>query len=78
MSDFVIEHGVPIPAKRKTGRSDSYPFRELGVGDSFFVAANGDAAGIRRNRLTAAARNYLPKKFITRIVDGGVRVWRIA
>lgn len=53
-----------------------YPFREMVVGDSFFVA-HADGAYV----VGAAASSYGRRhnmRFATRAVEGGTRVWRIA
>lgn len=67
---FKIESGIPIPSKSGDSR---YPFREMKVGDSFFVpgkkAANlAGCLGYYRTRYKIT--------LVTRTVDGGVRVWR--
>jgi hypothetical protein len=64
-----IEKGVPMPARNK------YPFAEMAVGDSFFVAGRS-ATEICGN--ISNARKKLGFKFTTRTVEGGVRVWRAA
>lgn len=34
----MIERGIPIPARKKSlGAKQKYPFRQMKVGDSFFV-----------------------------------------
>lgn len=75
---FVIEKGIPMPRPRAHGVS-KYPFGELSVGDSFFVAS-GDDIKCQRS-VSASAQNYgkrHQKKFATRVIKGqGVRVWRI-
>jgi len=71
---IVIEKGVPLPATG-TGRPSIYPWRKMDIGDSFFIpgtttkkfAGQAGRAAIRTGR-----------RFSTRTVDGGVRVWRIA
>lgn len=68
---FKIEKHVPPPAARRV-----YPFDKMDVGDSFFVPDEttwGSAA--------SSARAYGAnegKRFATRAIDGGVRIWRIA
>lgn len=68
-----IDKGIPIPARRRGGKRQSYPFDLMKVGDSFFFAGSGSS-------VEAAASQYGKKhgmKFAARYVDGGVRVWRI-
>ncbi len=82
---FEIEKGVPIPAARpagKGGRDSKYPFRELETGDSFVVPINGDAAEARRLRVNLMTRcnkygKSMGRRFTTRLVPEGVRVWRV-
>ena len=71
---FEIETGIPKP-KCNTGPEQKYPFDKLEVGQSFFVP------DIRASQF-AGRKSYWEKatgrKFSTRSVDGGVRVWRDA
>lgn len=76
MSQFAIEKGVPIPPSATGPKSGSkYPYREMEVGDSFFVPGGkrSTVSGVLQSR---HARPH--GKFTLRTVDGGVRVWRIA
>ena len=75
-SGFSIEKGVPIPESRGGGRG-KYPFREMEIGDSFFVAGKSTA------KFSAHVHHHRKRhglKFTTRTVteDGvkGVRIWR--
>lgn len=77
---YELEKGIPITEKSIGRHLKKYPFTEMEVGDSFFVSVDGDALALRRKQLSlcgAALRNK-PMKFTTRVVDGGVRIWRIA
>ena len=70
---YKIEKNISI-AEALTSRN-KYPFPKMKVGDSFFVEDIMDKHVVR-----AAAYSYGKyhgKKFRTRTVDGGVRVWRI-
>ena len=65
-----VQKDVPIPEARKR-----YPYRDMDIGDSFFV----DAGGIQN----VCNQNYrmgkkLGMSFIARKENGGVRVWRTA
>lgn len=64
---IAIEHDVPL-------RTHKYPFREMQVGDSFFVPA------VPIGKLAGSA-SYVQRqtgyKFRLRTVEGGVRVWRV-
>lgn len=80
---YEIDKGVAIPNPRQAagGRPAIYPWREMGVGDSFLVSLNGDTTRKVQRRMTSlasAAAQRLGFRFSTRIVDGGVRVWRTA
>lgn len=75
MSEIKIEKGVPMPKPR--AQRAKYPWRELGVGDSFFVP------GAARARCSVGAVHSAQRigggvRFTVRTVEGGVRVWRIA
>ena len=70
---FKIEHGVAIPKKRS--ECSKYPFNLMGIGDSVLGHEKEGA------RIAAAASVWGKlngKKFISRKVEGGVRVWRTA
>lgn len=67
-----IETGVPLPHK---GRWRAlYPWRDMIIGDSFFVPGKTPKT---MTGSAAHARKQLGFKFTLRSVDGGVRVWRI-
>jgi hypothetical protein len=70
---YKIEKGVPIDVGRAVYGKSKYPFYRLEIGDSFFVA---DAkVGSLRN-IGSNLGKRLGRKFYTREVDGGARVWR--
>lgn len=87
MSLLPIERGVPIPpprckegGKRKGGKR-VYPWREMKPGDSFFVAVEPSSVNRIQSQLStigAHQRDWTGKSYTTRIVEGGVRVWRTA
>ena len=69
-----IERNIPPPEYTQDNRV-KYPFRELKVGDSFFV--DGKEKG---HRARAAARQMTVRTnitLLTRSENGGVRIWRI-
>ena len=78
VSDFTLEAGIPMPQDGPDYSRYKYPWRQMRVGDSFFVPAVDDA----RRKLTHIRslmyhhNNKHPEHFEARIVDGGVRVWR--
>ena len=65
-----IDKGIPMP----TRSTEKYPFEKMEVGDSFFVPG----LGIRSvsTRVEDESRKS-GRKFKSRSVEGGVRVWRI-
>ncbi len=71
-AQFDVEKGIPVP--RSASGWVKYPFRQMEVGDSFFVA------GATSKTLVNAAQGhrYEGRKYTVRTVDGGARVWRIA
>ena len=70
---FKIDKGIPVPPKR--GRVPKYPWREMEVGNSFFVPGMKiGAAGSR----AASAKKATGWTFRCRSEDGGVRFWRTA
>ena len=68
-----IEKGVPLPSE--PARRDPYPFDQMEIGDSFFVACTPG------NRSVAVQASKFSKKsgrtFTVRRVEGGVRAWRL-
>jgi len=72
---FDIEKGVPLPEKNVRWK---YPFDELEVGDSFFVA-NKDTTQL--SALCKRAGSRLDARFVTAKATKqgkeGVRVWRM-
>ena len=67
---------IPIPPPNtgpKKGKAFKYPFHKLEVGESFFVE------NLQSRNLGGSvtyASKVLNRKFITRTMEGGVRVWR--
>lgn len=74
MSEFTIEKGIPVPKMTGAGRKTKYPFESMQVGDSFFVK-DGTVKTLSRSCGTYGKR--LERKFASRTVDGGARVWRV-
>ena len=79
---YKIEKDVPLC--RPSSKLNKYPFDQMEVGDSFLVPY----AEAKSARMAALARNAgrnkkLPKHvtvqrhFVTRTVDGGMRIWRV-
>jgi len=61
-----------IPIDRNIPMPSPYPFYRMEVGDSFFVPDHL-TQDVRRVCYQQAGR-----KFATRVVAGGLRIWRIA
>lgn len=87
--DIKIEKDIPIPRGRM-GRPFKYPFKELEIGDSFFVPlkkTENKALKLKylQTRLVAAGsdvikNHFKDRKFKTSMIKepiAGVRVWRI-
>ena len=71
---FKIEKNHVVPAfVDGLGRREKYPWSQMEVGDSFFVA-NGEVRKIAGAACHAGRRAN--KKFVVRVVEGGVRAWR--
>jgi hypothetical protein len=85
MSPYEIEKNI-APPEGYSNKQGRYPLAIMEVGDSFFVPlsegrnqvssmiAYYHARGVRTRRDDP---NVKVKRFITRKVDGGFRVWRI-
>lgn len=70
MSEFKIEKGIPIPPKPNYTK---YPWRDMDVGDSFYVAGK-TIHTIRGSMVNANKR--INREFVARQEGDGVRVWR--
>jgi len=79
-----LETGVKVPVKKRAPNVNvKYPFAEMSVGQSFFEACTRTQEKGVRAKLRQAATVFTKKMhfavgFTTRIVDGGVRVWRMS
>lgn len=73
MSEFTIEKGIPVSKRVGAGRETKYPFDLMEVGDSFLVT---DLKVKTISRTCCRYGKRLSRKFVSRTVDGGVRVWR--
>ena len=74
---YKIETGIPIPKARS-----KYPFKDMEVGDSFFIPkldANlyKMSATVASSARMWAKKNGVEYKFKTQINEDGVRVFRI-
>ena len=60
--EFKIEKGIEIQESRTRGEKAKYPFKEMEIGDSFFVAISpNDNFKKRRNSIASIGTNYTPK-----------------
>lgn len=73
-----IDKDIEIPQRKKYVHATKYPWKEMNIGDSFFV---GDVA--LSNMLTQVSRakklynkNYIVRKW-TEGKAFGVRIWRV-
>jgi hypothetical protein len=78
---FRIESYVRLP--RPSGSRVKYPWAKLEVGQSFLAPCENDERPALMNSLTSCRswqqrKTKGAKRFALRIVDGGVRVWRVA
>lgn len=69
MSNYKIEKNIPVPDR---GRRARYPFSQMEVGDSVLIADID-----RSSQLASYWQHLRPKRFVSRKVDGGIRVWRL-
>lgn len=73
VDEVQIESGIPIPPiRRRGGKARHIPWNEMFVGDSIFIATAWPTGNF-----TVHASKTTGFKFTTRIVDGGMRIWRI-
>lgn len=70
MGKFKIDKNIEMPTSRL-----KYPFNELEeVGDSFFIP--GKVSTQISSNIQGAKKKYPAREFISRTLDGGVRIWR--
>lgn len=65
-----IEKNIPFP-KAKIGAG--YPWHEMEIGDSFLIAGKQHSS----NQRITSNHNKNGKRFISRLVPGGTRIWRV-
>lgn len=83
MSDFKIEKNIEIPLIRR-GRDSCYPFKDLKIGDSFFVEGDKKKAGNVRGCMNWFKSKHgfvFASRFRKENKNGktiiGIRIWRI-
>ena len=71
---FCVECGIKIP--KPSRKVVKYPFREMKIGDSFFVDSEG-----RRGKAHQAAKMFRSRnkeyKFLVEYENNGIRIWRV-
>lgn len=74
---YEIEESVDLPSRYSpNGRPFLYPFDQMEPGQSFFVGDGcGNITSCRRAAYSYGKRTG--KKFTSRAVEGGLRVWRV-
>ena len=72
MNELKIEHNVPLPNRRRHSHGRQ-TVANMHVGDSVVVAERKHAA----NLIQLAKRHFPSSRWSQRIVDGGIRVWRV-
>jgi hypothetical protein len=74
--DIKIEKGIPMPSAYRAGKWVKI-MRQMEVGDSFLATAATriDARKLQIN-IRGCSRVIKDKKYATRMVAGGVRMWR--
>lgn len=78
---FVIERDIPLAKITGTGartgtRESKYPLGEMDVGDSFLLSEG--TVKTASHIVVAGNKRFPDRKFASRTVEGGVRVWRVA
>lgn len=68
---ITIDKDVPLP----DGQA-KLPFGIMDIGDSFFVNGYSHNMDTVRSAASAWGQRH-QKRFTVRVVDGGVRIWRI-
>lgn len=74
---YKVERSIQIPG-RCSGKMMPYPYQEMKAGDSFFIPVSQEYEKVRERDKARAAARTRGIKITTRVVDGGVRIWRTA
>jgi hypothetical protein len=75
-----IENGIPLPSQSR-GMKRKYPIVELEVGQSFLVVCSPEISRKRIMSVSSLCNRHARKtgfRYTCRVVDGGVRVWRVS
>ncbi len=69
-----IDKGVPMPPPKRR----SYPFRKMGIGDSFLISGVVSEDHYRTRASVASSAKNAGVGIEMRYADGNLRVWRVA
>jgi hypothetical protein len=72
-----VEKGVPFPSHGPRVSKYRFPLGEMEIGDSFFVEVKSMTFLNSARSLISRYSREFNRKFATRTMDGGFRVWRI-
>lgn len=75
-----LETGIDLPSVARAPRRLKYPFGDMHPGDSFFVACEPETSAKLRQSIYVSSRTAASRygaKYTTRVVEGGVRCWRV-
>lgn len=80
MDAFKVESGIAVPPGRRPGPKDGktakYPWRQLDIGDSFFVETTTPRYNLAGSR--SWAEKTLGIKIVQRQEGNGIRFFRVA
>jgi hypothetical protein len=74
---YLIERDIPIPSNGIHAGKYISTLRTMEYGDSFLVPCVDSKAARKTQLSVLASVRRCPWGVVTRIVDGGVRVWKI-
>jgi len=72
-----LERGVPFPSQSLRVSKYKFPLGEMEIGDSFFVEVKTDQFLNSARSLISRYGKTFSRRFATRVMDNGFRVWRI-
>lgn len=78
-AEFKIEDGVPLPGfgRGSKERGLAHALRQMQIGQSILVP-DRDQRHVSSQACATAKFATDGRRYTTRVVDGGVRVWRVA
>lgn len=80
--EIEVEKGVPIPNGRYRPDKPQYPILDMEEGDSFFIECKRSEMAKLRGRINSCINIHRSKirgaaKFTIKVVEGGLRTWRV-